>query len=329
MNILLSSVGRRVELVRLFQRAYRHLGLEGRLWGTDVDWLAPGLHVVDCPVLVPRCQDEHYLNVMLRVCQQHQIRLVIPLIDPEIPVLAAARSSFQAVGTECLVPDPQGAAMAGDKWQTYQFFCRLGIRAPQAWLPNDLQNIEPGYPCVVKPRRGSAGDGVVRVADHRELELALRQVQDPIIQTFVSGPEITSDVICDFDGAPVQVVSRQRLAVRGGEAMKSVTIDHGPIRDTCQKIARAFPGHGPITVQCMLDKDGPTFIEINARVGGGLPLAVAAGVDVPALLLSLAAGRSIEAYRAIPAEPGWYMTRCDESIFVREDVREQLARCDF
>ena len=99
MNLLLSSVGRRVELVRLFHQAYRRLGIEGCILGSDVDWLAPGMHVVDCPLLVPRCVDEHYVDTILRICEHHQIRLVIPLIDPEIPVLAAARARFAAIGT--------------------------------------------------------------------------------------------------------------------------------------------------------------------------------------------------------------------------------------
>ena len=55
MNILFTSVGRRVELMRAFKSSIRKVG--GQVWGTDIDSLAPAMHVVDNPVFVPRCTD--------------------------------------------------------------------------------------------------------------------------------------------------------------------------------------------------------------------------------------------------------------------------------
>jgi carbamoyl-phosphate synthase large subunit len=146
------------------------------------------------------------------------------------------------------------------------------------------------------------------------------------VQELIDGPEITSDVICDFDGNALQVVSRQRIQVRGGEAIKSVTIQNERIAESCRRIAESLPARGPITVQSIFTENGPVFIEINARLGGGVPLAIAAGVDVPAILLSLAAGFPIEDLVECEAEAGWYMTRFDESIFVKDDVGAKLER---
>ena len=42
-NILFTSVGRRVELVRAFRRAYERLKLAGRIVAVDIDPLAPCL----------------------------------------------------------------------------------------------------------------------------------------------------------------------------------------------------------------------------------------------------------------------------------------------
>ena len=72
----------------------------------------------------------------------------------------------------------------------------------------------------------------------------------------------------------------------------------------------------------MMHEDIPHFVEINARLGGGLPLAIAAGVDVPALLLSDIAGLSMSGLDRDP-QLGVFMTRCDESFFLTEATNEQ------
>jgi carbamoyl-phosphate synthase large subunit len=78
----------------------------------------------------------------------------------------------------------------------------------------------------------------------------------------------------------------------------------------------------------MLKGGVPHFTEINARLGGGVPLGIAAGVDSPRWLLARAAGLDV----AIPPigsyQAGLYMTRFDDSFFLSEAEREQVAgRC--
>jgi carbamoyl-phosphate synthase large subunit len=56
--------------------------------------------------------------------------------------------------------------------------------------------------------------------------------------------------------------------------------------------------------------------EINARFGGGFPLALAAGGNYPALLLDMAAGRDV-ASRLGQWDAGLYMTRYHVEHFTR------------
>lgn len=323
-NILLTSVGRRVELVGAFRDAYSKCGLDGTIVGTDVDWLAPANQFVDTALLVPRTDSARFIPAIAEICQVHSIDLVLPLIDPDIPVLAANRDQIERTGAEVAVVDAEAAAIASDKWLAGGFFNRYGLPTPQSWLPEQLQAIT-AFPIFIKPRGGSAAEHTYRADNPQELGIFLNRVPNPIIQEFLPGPEITCDVVADLDGRVMAVVQRQRIAVRGGEANKSVTIANLRIDAACRTIAESLPARGPITVQCMMKEDTPHFIEINGRVGGGLPLAIAAGVNVPAMLLSLVAEIPTTAlgseYRI-----GTYMTRCDESVFLTEDDRERLQR---
>ncbi len=106
---------------------------------------------------------------------------------------------------------------------------------------------------------------------------------------------------------------------------KGVTIHDPDITKDCIAITRALPAIGPITVQCMMHNGQPHYTEINARLGGGIPLAVAAGVDVPALLLAHAAGLPLARPALGSYKTGLYMTRFDDSFFLDEAQREQMA----
>lgn len=325
MNILFTSVGRRVELLRAFKQAYQSLGLAGKIVAADIDPLAPALQLADRPYIVPRLDAPNYIPALVEICQREQVALIFPLIDPDISVLAQHRASIEATGARLAVIPYAAVATVNDKWLTTQFFQRLGLPTPRSWLPNQIDAARTEYPLFIKPRGGSAAKNTFKARNARELEFFLDYVPEPLVQEFLPGPEITNDVICDLAGEVLAVVSRQRIEVRWGEVAKGVTLYDPQITDACVKIAHALPAVGPITVQCML-KDGiPHFTEINARLGGGVPLGIAAGVDSPRWLLARAAGLPIEIPPLGSYRTGLYLTRFDESFFLSEDERARLA----
>jgi len=323
-NTLFTSVGRRVELMRAFQRAYDALGIEGKIVATDMDPLAPALQVVDSPHIVPRLDSQDYIPTLTEICRREGIDLIFPLIDPDIPVLAAHRSVIESTGARVAVVSVEAAAMTADKWQTTHFFQNLDLPAPRSWLPNQVSADDLAFPVFIKPRRGSAAQHTFEVRNARDLDFFVGYVPDPIIQEYLPGPEITSDVVCDLHGDVLGVVSRQRIEVRWGEVAKGVTIHDWAITTACVKIAQALPAVGPITVQCMMKGGVPHFTEINARLGGGAPLGVAAGADYPRWLLARAAGIDIEIPSLGTYRSGLYMTRFDDSFFLDERRHEQM-----
>jgi len=323
-NVLLTSVGRRVELTRLFRRSYDLLGIDGQLVATDMDALAPALQTVDRPYKVPGVSDPEYIDVIEEICAREQIDLLLPLNDLDIPVLANAKPKFEALGVRTAVVDPEAAVICHDKWEAFKFFERLGLRTPRSWLPENVDATELNYPVFLKPRHGSAAKNTHKIEVAEQLIAFLPFVPQPIIQEFLPGNEVTTDVICDWEGTVMANVSRRRIAVREGEVIKGVTVWNSTIQRACRQIAEALPAVGPITVQCIFKEEQPYFIEINGRLGGGLPLTVAAGVDVPAILLSLAAGLPVQPLVGDGYEVGMYMTRCDESFFLSEAQRAEI-----
>jgi carbamoyl-phosphate synthase large subunit len=316
LNILFTSVGRRVELLRAFRDAYRTLQLDGSIVATDIDPLAPALEVADVPLIVPRLDDPAYAPRLLEACRDHRVGLVFPLIDPDVPVLARMAPDLADIGAHVATVSAEHVGTVSDKWKTYQFFNRLQLPTPRSWLPGDVDPGRLGYPVFVKPRFGSASAHTYAARDPDELRFFQRYVPYAIVQDLLPGPEITSDVVCDQSGALMGVVSRRRIEVRWGEVAKGVTCFDPAVVTACSRIASVLRPHGPITVQGLVKDDVVHFTEINARMGGGLPLGIAAGADSPRWLLARAAGLPVEIPPVGSYQRDLYLSRFDESLFL-------------
>ncbi|WP_161626668.1 ATP-grasp domain-containing protein [Desulfatiglans anilini] len=328
-TVLFTSVGRRVELLRAFRQAYKTLGFKSRIVAVDIDSLAPALKEADISYIIPRLSAPDFLATLLDICRRDRVRLILPLIDPDIPVLATHQQTIEATGARVAVVSKKASKIADDKWLTTNFFRSLGLDTPRSWLPDQTLCTSLDYPVFIKPRSGSAAKNTFKVHNNDELKFFSRYLPSPIIQEYLPGPEITSDVICDLSGDVLGVASRKRIEVRWGEVAKGVTIHNGAIIEACIKIAKALPAVGPITVQCMMKSGVPHFTEINARLGGGIPLGIAAGVNAPLWLLARLAGIQINIPKVGSYKTGLFMTRFDQSFFLSKEDHASLESCNF
>src|SRR5687768_5261457 len=92
-TVLVSSAGRRVELLRAFRHTLETLG-GGRVLATDLSWYSGAFHDADERFTEPRITSPDFVPRMLDICEQQRVDLVIPTLDPELPVYAAARERF-------------------------------------------------------------------------------------------------------------------------------------------------------------------------------------------------------------------------------------------
>lgn len=315
-NALITAAGRRTTLVRAFVEVVRARG--GRTYAGDADPLAPALYLADDSVRLARIDDRDYLPELLDIVERHGIRLLIPTIDPDLPVLAQSQASFLSLGCIVAISSESFVAMAFDKHATAVTFAARDVAVPDSWLPAEALTDLPDK-LFVKPRRGSASLGTY-VVTRQDLAGVLPLVKDPIIQELLDGPEITIDALLDLEGRPIHFVPRRRIKTLGGESIEGVTLDHDPeleawiinILDICGALGAA----GPLCLQAFITKRGPVLSEINARFGGGFPLTLAAGGDHPAWLLDIVAGIKV-APRLGQYEPGLFMTRYYVEHFTR------------
>jgi len=315
-NVLFTSVGRRVELIKAWKKAYVDLDIDGEIIGTDIDPLAPASDFVDSFYIVPQSKHEDFIPTIQEICIENNINLLFPLNDNDLLPLSSGKTILEKNEIIVVVSQMKSIDTTVDKWSTYQFFKNVGIKTPETWIAND--NNKSDFPLLIKPRNGSAGKDVIKVNDQRELEFYIPRIEKPIIQEFINGPEITTDVICDFKGSIIGIVNRERIEVRWGEVTKGKTIFDKNIIKNCEKIVENLDIVGPITVQCILEGNDAYFIEINARYGGGAPLGFAAGVQSPHWYLSIVSGIELDLPSIGSYKQNLYLSRYDNSIFIDE-----------
>ena len=325
MNVLFTSVGRRVELMQAWKTAFRDNNISGKIFGTDIDPLAPAMQLVDEGFIVARTDSPEYIDQVVKICEIHKIDLVFPLIDPDIPVLAENKALFDEVGTKLVVINKEQVDIAQDKWNTFNFFQTIGLNTPRSWLPSDKIPLDRlMYPVFIKPRSGSASIGAKKVGSRQHLEDLIKNTDSPIIQEYINGPEITCDIICGLNGKVLSVVQRQRIEVRSGEVSKGKTVFNKKVMDSCIKIASSLKAIGPVTVQCIIKDKTPYFIEINPRYGGGAPLGIAAGANSPAWYIKEHLGISFQVPVLGEYKRSLFMTRYDQTFFLNEEDVQRI-----
>lgn len=314
MRILFTGVGRRIELLQAFRNAALVLNKELKIYGADMAGTAPALAYCDFTRKVVAMKDPRYIDNLLSICADDHIDLLIPTIDTDLLVLSENKEKFAAIGTKVMISDPDKILICRDKNNTSQFFVDCGLHAP---MPvNDWKEYKSGYPAFIKPKDGSSSINAFKVENAEELEVYASQVEDYIVQPFVSGHEYTIDIFCDWVGKPISIVPRERLQVRAGEVLKTqISMDKTMIEET-KALCKAFKPCGPMTVQLIRDAAGiDWFIEINPRFGGGAPLSMKAGARSAEAILKLIADEETGEYQIAD---GAIYSRFDQSVCITE-----------
>lgn len=319
-RILFTGVGRRIELVQAFRNAALVLNKKIKIYGADMAGTAPALAYCDHTRKVVAMKDAGYIDNLLQICKRDSINLVIPTIDTDLLILSENRDKFDSVGTKVMISAPDKIKICRDKNNTSQFFVDCGLCAP---MPvNDWKEYKKGYPAFIKPKDGSSSINAFKVENEEELEVYAAQVDDYIVQPFISGREYTIDIFCNWDGEPISIVPRERMQVRAGEVLKTrIALDRTMIEES-EILCKAFKPCGPMTVQLIRDDiSGENYyIEINPRFGGGAPLSMKAGARSAEYVLKLISGEDVTPDKSIA--DGAIYSRFDQSVCIMEGKGE-------
>ncbi len=322
-TVLFTCIGRRVSLLRSFQRAARKLHLPASFCGTDTSPSSPALQLCDKAFLVEPTTHARYIEQLLHLVREHAVSLLVPTVDLDLGLLARHKPRFEELGCRVLVSDPDVVDTCQDKRRTFGFLTRHGFGTPATMsvrraLAADRRG-ELTWPCFLKRWDGYASRDNAVVHDPGELRFYARRIPNALCQEFMEGTEYTCDAYIDFGLEVRCIVPRRRIETRAGEVSKGQVVKDPEIMGQAKRVVELLgAGPGVITLQLFVANDGRIrFTEINPRFGGGVPLSIQAGADFPKWILQELMGRrpriGFDAFT-----DGLLMLRYDAEVWLRD-----------
>ena len=289
MNILILSVGIRDLIVRYFKE---NMAEGDCLIAADCSPYAPALYEADKHYLIPRIDEEGYLEKVLEICDKEAVTAVFSLIDPELSILAANEEKFREVGTIPVVSPYELTEMCLHKAQMIKCFEELGMNAVQTFTSKIMfQSARAAgrlsFPVFVKPEDGSASINTNLIYSLEEYDSLFHRYDNLMVQEFMNCREIGADAYVDmFSGKCVSIFTKTKLRMRAGETDKAVSFKDERLFALISEFAEKAGFVGMIDID-IFERDGEyCFSEVNPRFGGGYPHAYACGVNFPKLLIN-------------------------------------------
>lgn len=212
------------------------------------------------------------------------------------------------------------------------------VTTPDTWHFSSVDEVyravpDMRFPAFVKMRESAAGVGIAKVDDAEELVAAYRRFVDghelkpeeyPIVQAGVPGDDYCVTTLFDHGTCVAKMTYRNIRAFpreTGAGALRE-TVRLPEAEEAAVKLLAPLGWHGIAELDFRKADDGPAWlIEVNPRLFGGLPQAVAANVDYPHLLFRIAAGEKVE-----PVSEVDYDARTESPITGLLATLDEIAR---
>ncbi|RYY31261.1 MAG: ATP-grasp domain-containing protein [Chitinophagaceae bacterium] len=287
MNILITSAGQRVSLVRAFQTQLKSVYPGAKVFTTDMQpALSAACNVSDGYFQVKRVTDPAYMQELEEICMANEVGMIVPTIDTELLVLATHKQQFAAKGIHIIVCDHDFTASCRDKRIINKFFEKAGVE-----VPKEVDRYKPTFPLFIKPFDGSLSADIFLV--HNADQLSPAQVENPrfMFMEYIDRneyDEYTVDMYYDRNNALKCLVPRKRIHVRAGEINKGLTCKNPIVSFLLEKLPVINGAVGCLTLQIFMSRKTGRMvaIEINPRFGGGYPLSYQAGANYPLWLIN-------------------------------------------
>lgn len=282
-RLLFLGGAKRVSMARRFKSAAADLGLECEIFSYEKS-LCEAIACEATVIAGLLWKDPEIYDDLRKIIADKKINAVIPFVDGAVAVASRLRDvAFVPAGNE------DDAEVMFDKVRAAELFQRLGLPIPQTYHYGDAC-----MQLIAKPRHGSASKGIVEISSLQKLEEVLSEADKYLIQRRIDRrTEYTVDCYADVvTGEILALCPRIRLEVSGGEVTRTCTVDDEDVILLARKTIELTGLRGAITIQMIRDLDDNSLMlmEINPRLGGGAVCSVAAGADLPKLILQQSLG---------------------------------------
>jgi len=317
-NILITSAGKRVSLVKVFKNEAKRINNKLKVFTADANpKISAACQISDQSFLLPRVNDPMYIDKLIHLCTTNTIGLVIPTIDTELKVLAENKQKLMNSGIIPVISSLELVKKCRDKRLIHNFFKSKQIEVAKEYSKNNLE-----FPMFIKPYDGSRSVDTFLILSEDDLTDYHLNNEKLMYLEYIDHNdhhEYTCDMYYGLDGKLKCAVPRKRIEVRDGEVNKGKTSKNILWETILHKMSFIEGARGCLTAQFFVNNKTSRIvgIEVNPRFGGGYPLSYLAGANFPRWILQeYLLNETISTFN--DWEDNLLMLRYDDEILVKD-----------
>jgi carbamoyl-phosphate synthase large subunit len=266
-------------------RSLRAACPDARLIGTDIYDDAVGQAWCDAFEQAPPTASDNYLDWLHGVTGKHHVDLVIPGIEQDVHRLSDEQEQLSAFNCRFALNNAKLINQSRDKWAMHQALLDINdVSRIPSYLAGNYTTLSTllGLPFILKPRRGYASKGLVKVSSEDDFLTTGKQLGEHFMAQPLVGTdeeEFTVGVFGDGQGGVCASISMQRRLARDGSTAKAWIKNHASLDEAVLRLCAHFKPLGPTNLQFRRDDLNWKLLEINPRVSSTSSIRTAFGYN--------------------------------------------------
>lgn len=266
-------------------RALRSTGKNLLLIGTSIyeDSVAQGF----CDIFEKALptNNDNYLDWLLSIIKKHNVDLIIPGIEADLYTWSSHIKLIEDAGSLVLMNNLSLIELCKDKWKFYNELSK--IDSPyliKTSLDSNFALIVEkfGLPFLLKPKRGFASKGIVKVTSEEMFDLYKGQIGEILMVQQIVGnedDEFTTSAFCDGKGSYYACMTLKRKLAKDGYTDRAETYELEDIKNVLNHFCSYLKPLGPTNFQFRRHNRKLKLLEINPRISSSTSIRTAFGYN--------------------------------------------------
>ncbi len=256
-----------------------------RLVGTDIYSDAVGQEWANDFRVAPYTSDKNYLTWLERTIRECEVDLLIPGIEQDLHFYSLHHERIKSFGVTVVLNRPELVEVTKDKWLTHQTLkdWNSPVRI-NSLLDGNFDGLSQklGLPFLLKPRRGYASKGLVRVHNREEFKAHHKDLGEVLMAQPIVGnddEEYTTGVFGDGSGKVCASITFRRVLAIDGSTAKATVFRNAALDAVIASLCSNARPIGPTNFQFRNTDEGWKLLEINPRISSSTSLRTAFGYN--------------------------------------------------
>lgn len=224
-------------------------------------------------VASPRHNTNQYIADLIRICNTHQIDMIIPTCE-EAFYLSKHRAKFP-VGVDVFIADFDIMKTLHSKWDFINLVQSKGLKAPQSWLIKNSEDLEkvPMATFILKPVFSRFGSSVHKVENRAYPNISISEDKPWIAQEYLPGKVWCSYSVVRNGKMLLHANYSSEFKVNNGASIHFQHEKIAAIEEWIEHFVSSIDFTGQIAFDFIQSEEGDFLpIECNPRATSGIHL---------------------------------------------------------